>query len=101
MKLNVCEYKPVLSKPVWAGEDNGRQGWLSLKKYKSKLKGCFLGKNIGGTAGAPLEWIRQINDFKFYLQQLGGNPLPNDDLDIQLLWLIALEERGLGIDAKT
>lgn len=101
MKLSACEFKPVLSKPVWAGKDEGRRGWISLREYKNKLKGCFLGKNIGGTAGAPLEWIRQINDFQFYLQELDGNPLPNDDLDIQLLWLIALEERGLDINART
>lgn len=101
MKLSACEFRPVLSKPVWAGADGGRKGWISLDEYKSKLKGCFLGKNIGGTAGAPLEWIRQVNDFKFYLQELDGNPLPNDDLDIQLLWLIALEERGLDINART
>jgi ADP-ribosylglycohydrolase len=27
--------------------------------------------------------------------------MPNDDLDIQLLWLIALEERGINIDTHT
>lgn len=101
MKLNACEFKPVLTKPIWAGGESGRQGWMPLDRYLDKLKGCFLGKNIGGTAGAPLEWIRQVNDFKFYMQELNGNPLPNDDLDIQLLWLIALEEQGLNIDAKT
>ncbi|MBN2582185.1 MAG: ADP-ribosylglycohydrolase family protein [Planctomycetes bacterium] len=60
-----------------------------------------MGKNIGGTLGAPFEFIRQVNDVSFYTQDLGGEPLPNDDLDLQLLWLIALEERGLGIDAHT
>jgi len=101
MKLSACEFKPVLSKPAWAGGKTGRQGWMSCEVFREKLMGCFLGKNVGGTAGAPLEWIRQINDFKFYLQEMDGNPLPNDDLDIQLLWLIALEERGLNINART
>ena len=100
MKLNACEFKTVLSKPLWAEHGEGKNR-LSLESYRDKLMGCFLGKNVGGTAGAPLEWLRQVNDFKFYLQELDGNPLPNDDLDIQLLWLIALEERGLDIDAKT
>lgn len=100
MKLNACEMRPVSTKPVWSGSGKSKS-LLSLKSYRDKLMGCFLGKNVGGTAGAPLEWIRQVNDFKFYLQELDGNPLPNDDLDIQLLWLIALEERGLGLDAKT
>jgi len=60
-----------------------------------------MGKNIGGTLGAPDEWKRQINNYEFYIQDLHGEPMPNDDLDIQLLWLIALEERGINIDAQT
>ncbi|MFO8007689.1 MAG: ADP-ribosylglycohydrolase family protein, partial [Candidatus Brocadiia bacterium] len=63
--------------------------------------GCWMGKNIGGTLGAPFEWKRQINDVSFYTQDLGGEPLPNDDLDIQLLWLVALEEMGVDLDAHT
>jgi len=51
--------------------------------------------------GAPFEWRRQVNQVSFYTQDLQGEPLPNDDLDIQLLWLIALEEKGLDLDAHT
>jgi hypothetical protein len=33
-----------------------------------------------------------LNDVTFYVQEnLGGQPMPNDDLDIQLLWLCALD----------
>jgi len=60
-----------------------------------------MGKNIGGTIGAPMEWIRQMNDVSFYTQDYNGEPLPNDDLDLQLLWLIAMEEKGIDIDAST
>jgi ADP-ribosylglycohydrolase len=74
---------------------------LNLDEYKQKVLGCWLGKNIGGTLGAPFEWRRQINNVSFYTQDLGGEPLPNDDLDIQLLWLVALEEMGVDIDART
>ncbi len=69
--------------------------------YRDRVLGCWMGKNIGGTLGAPFEFIRQVNDVSFYTQDLGGEPLPNDDLDLQLLWLIALEERGLDVDAHT
>ena len=69
-------------------------------EYRSKVLGCWMGKNIGGTLGAPFEWRRQVNNVTFYTQDLGGEPLPNDDLDIQLLWLIALEEQGVEIDAQ-
>jgi len=48
-----------------------------------------MGKNIGGTLGAPMEWHRLINNVEFYQQELYDNPIPNDDLDLQLLWLIA------------
>ena len=60
-----------------------------------------MGKNIGGTLGAPFEFKRQINNVAFYTQDLGGEPLPNDDLDLQLLWLVALEEMGTRLDAAT
>ena len=69
--------------------------------YRRRVLGCWMGKNIGGTLGAPFEFLRQTNDVSFYTQDLGGEPLPNDDLDLQLLWLIALEERGLDITAHT
>lgn len=74
---------------------------LSLKDYREKVLGCWMGKNIGGTIGAPMEWRRQVNDVTFYTQKLDGNPLPNDDLDLQLVWLAALEEKGIDIDAQT
>jgi len=74
---------------------------LNREDYRKKVLGCWMGKNIGGTLGAPFEWRRQVNDVSFYTQDLGGEPLPNDDLDIQLLWLVALEEMGIGIDAHT
>jgi ADP-ribosylglycohydrolase len=73
---------------------------INLEEYKQKVLGCWMGKNIGGTLGAPEEWKRQKNNYSFYSQDLNGNPLPNDDLDIQLLWLIALEEKGINLDAR-
>ncbi len=74
---------------------------LNRDEYRDKVLGCWLGKNIGGTLGAPFEWRRQVNDVTFYTQDLGGEALPNDDLDIQLLWLVALEEKGIAVDAHT
>ncbi len=73
---------------------------INLAEYRDKVLGCWMGKNIGGTLGAPFEWRRQVNDVSFYTQDLHGDPLPNDDLDIQLLWLVALEEMGVDLDAN-
>lgn len=74
---------------------------LNLDDYRDRVLGCWLGKNIGGTVGAPFEWKRQVNDITFYTQKdLNGQPMPNDDLDIQLLWLCAMEEKGLDVTSQ-
>ena len=68
---------------------------ISLDAYKDKVLGCWTGKNIGGTLGAPFEGRKEMNDATFYTQSLNGNPAPNDDLDLQLVWLVAAEDKGL------
>ena len=74
---------------------------LNQDDYRNKVLGCWLGKNVGGTLGAPFEWRRQINNVSFYEQKdLNGQPMPNDDLDIQLLWLCALEEKGIDLKSQ-
>lgn len=74
---------------------------LNQNEYRNKVLGCWLGKNVGGTLGAPFEGWRQFNSVTFFTQKdLNGQPLPNDDLDIQLLWLCALEEKGLNVTAQ-
>ena len=74
--------------------------YLSLPEYRRRLAGCWIGKNVGGTLGMPMEWNRQENDVTYYTHEMTGEPLPNDDLDIQILWLIALEDQGLSLDCK-
>lgn len=61
--------------------------------YKDKLYACWLGKNIGGTLGAPYEGCTETLQVAGYMTK-PGEPLPNDDLDLQLLWLYAIEQRG-------
>lgn len=73
---------------------------LNTNEYRSKVLGCWMGKNIGGTLGEPFEWRRQINNVSFYTQDLSGGARPNDDLDLQLAWLKAVEEHGPKVDAK-
>jgi len=45
----------------------------------------------------PFERRRETFSVSFY-QQRPGKPAPNDDLDLQLVWLKALEERGFNIN---
>ena len=73
---------------------------LDIKTYCEKIKGCFLGKNIGGTLGAPFEGKRGVLDIDYYTHDLSMGVLPNDDLDLQLVWLIASERYGRAVNAE-
>lgn len=67
---------------------------MHVSDYKKKVEGCWMGKSIGGTLGAPFECRRGVFDVSFYTHDLNGEPLPNDDLDLQLVWLNVVEEFG-------
>lgn len=72
---------------------------LDWKTYVSKTLGCWMGKNAGGTLGGPVEGRREILTLDWYPQiQEGG--IPNDDLEVQLVWLHALETRGLHLSPE-
>ena len=45
---------------------------------------------MGGTIGAPYEGKREVLDIKGFATKK-GEVLPNDDLDLQLVWLYAVE----------
>lgn len=62
---------------------------------RDKIYSCWVGKNIGGTMGTPYEGRREINDISGFVTE-PGVVLPNDDLDLQLVWLRAVEELGPG-----
>ena len=67
--------------------------FLNRKVYEDKVKACWVGKNIGGTMGTPYEGKRELLDIKGFSTEKGV-VLPNDDLDLQLIWLYALEHIG-------
>jgi len=73
---------------------------INKNEFYNKVLGCWMGKNIGGTLGAPIEWRRECHNFDFYIHDINGEPLPNDDLDLQLIWLFALQRYGAKVDAK-
>lgn len=72
---------------------------LTFEEYKRKVVGCFIGKAVGGTLGAPVEGKRQINNFTYY-NPVPTEMLPNDDLDLQVVWLEAVRENGLPVNRK-
>lgn len=71
---------------------------LNYDTYLDKLYGCWNGKNIGGTLGAPFECKRGVFEVDYYTQEL-DKPLPNDDLDLQLVWLNAVEKYGRQVNS--
>ena len=66
---------------------------LNFEKYRDRVNACWIGKNIGGTMGTPYEGKREILDIHGFASK-PGEPLPNDDLDLQLVWLHAMERVG-------
>ncbi|MFZ4778129.1 MAG: ADP-ribosylglycohydrolase family protein [Terrimicrobiaceae bacterium] len=66
--------------------------------YYDRVLGGWLGKCIGGTIGARFEgnknWIEVPRD-----QLFPESVPPNDDLDLQILWLKVIEEKGIAITA--
>ena len=65
---------------------------INLESFRDKVLGCWAGKNIGGTLGGPFEKKPGPHDVSFYTHEINGDPLPNDDLDLQLIWLAGLEK---------
>ncbi len=74
---------------------------LNREEVSDKIYACWIGKNIGGTLGGPFEGKRMVLDCKGFTTE-AGIPLPNDDLDLQLVWLKAMRDVGpLSLNAKT
>ena len=76
---------------------NNASGQIDLC-FRDKVYGGWAGKNIGGTLGGPLEGRKELMDYDFY-PKLPDGPLANDDLDLQLVWLHALETYGPRLQA--
>ncbi|MHB1459706.1 MAG: ADP-ribosylglycohydrolase family protein [Armatimonadota bacterium] len=67
---------------------------ITYTEYLDRVYGCWLGKCISGTIGAPYEGAKELFDFA-YDPAMIASMLPNDDLDLQVLWLDVLEQKGV------
>ncbi len=72
---------------------------ITEKDYCDKVYACWLGKCIGGTLGRPMEGKRGPHRLTFY-RPIPNRAAENDDLDIQLVWLHALGERGIDLTSS-
>lgn len=66
---------------------------MSTETFRDQILGCWIGKGLGGTLGMPFEGCMGPLDVS--LEEMAGRMLPNDDLDLQLLWIRVLEQHGL------
>jgi ADP-ribosylglycohydrolase len=57
---------------------------------REKVMGCWLGKAVGGTLGQPYEGCDGPLNLSFY-EPVPTDMIPNDDLDLQVLWAWALD----------
>ena len=74
---------------------------FSRDYLRDRIYACWIGKNIGGTIGTPYEGGRDILDVKGFKSE-PGQPLANDDLDLQLAWLRCVDELGpQNVNSKT
>jgi ADP-ribosylglycohydrolase len=70
---------------------------LSAEVYRDKVSACWMGKNIGGCLGAPFEGISGPLKLEYY-SPIPKEPIANDDLELQLVWLCLIEKYGLSLD---
>lgn len=65
---------------------------LSQDDLRARITGCWLGKNIGGTLGAPYEGYVAVHNLTFY-DPVPTEAVPNDDLELQAMYAAALVRR--------
>ena len=73
---------------------------IGRQEYRDKVYACWLGKNIGGTLGGPWECRKHTHALTFY-DPVPQKAAPNDDLDLQLVWLKMLEDTGIDPSVRT
>lgn len=66
---------------------------MTYEAYLDRVYGCFLGKTVSGTIGAPYEGVKMPMEIPFR-EEMIHTMLPNDDLDLQVLWLDVAEQKG-------
>ncbi len=72
---------------------------IDYKDYLDKVKGCFAGKAAIGTMGAPYEGVKMRMELK-YRPEMTDAALPNDDLDLQVLWLDVVQKYGADFTSR-
>lgn len=64
---------------------------MDIQNYREKVIGCWLGKAVGGTLGQPYEGCDGPLNLTYY-NPVPTDMIPNDDLDLQVLWACTLND---------
>ncbi len=80
---------------VFAGE---RPGNIAQADFRDRVFACWLGKALGGTLGQPFEGRHGPHEVSPAAKLSKG--IANDEADLEILWLAALEENGARADAR-
>ncbi len=72
---------------------------ITLTNYQDKVRGGWVGKCAGGILGAPIEGYKTFHRIAID-DNLFENNFPNDDLDLQILWLDLAKQRGPTLRAQ-
>jgi len=70
---------------------------IDYNLYRRKLKGCYIGKCVGGTLGMPYEGNTNALNLTYY------DPIPeemcgNDDVDLQIIYVETMYRYGFPIN---
>ena len=71
---------------------------LSQETYRDKVQACWAGKCLAGAIGMPFEGVPFQPNLK--AEDINIQDVPNDDLELQLVWLTLLEKYGLGLNLE-
>ena len=71
---------------------------MNMQEYTDKIKGCWYGKCLGGAIGMPFEGIPFTIELEE--EQIRVSNVPNDDLELQLIWMNALKQHGIKLTAE-
>ncbi len=69
-----------------------------IHDYSDKVAACWIGKAIAGGIGAPYEGVP--GSLRLQKQDIYIQPGPNDDLEMQVIWLLYAEMYGLDLTAE-
>jgi len=67
---------------------------ITYETYRDKVLGAWLGKSVAGTIGAPYEGRKELFHYTYDPKAI-QEMLPNDDLELQVLWLEVIEKKGI------